>query len=911
MELRVLIQQKIAQKIAPLCALKKTALIITISATTALVPVFSAIAQTAPKPAPPKPVAVPATPASAGRVAAPIPPGTVRAINVTGNERLEPETVRSYIGLIPGDKYDVQIIDEGIKRLYATELFADVTIRVDNEVLTVAVRENPVLNRIITEGNKRIKDEDLDKEIKLAPRQIYTRSKVRADVARIIELYRRKGRFAATVDPKVVQLPQNRVDLVYEINEGPKSKVRQINIIGNTKYSDGELRSVMFTRQSRWFRLFTSNDTYDPDRATADGQKLRQFYLTEGYADFRVTSQVAELTPDRKDFIMTFVVEEGERYKFGKVDLTSEIKDLKPEGYKALLPMKEGEWYNAKQIDDTIELLTNTAGLFGYAFADVNPKIKRNKDTRTMDITFKVEDAPRVYVERIDINGNTRTEDQVIRREFRLAEGDAFNSFKVKRSKERIQGLGYFQEKLEVEQKPGSAPDKVVLEVNVEEKSTGQLSLGAGFSSLESFIFNLGLAERNFLGKGYDLRSNFELSSFRNQIDIGFTNPYFLGRNLSAGIDVFRRDANDANFGQLGSAASRRDLEFSQLDTGFQLRVGFPVTEYWSYGLNYGLSQTNVTSRVAGTSSGFAAAPGFAGQFVCQQVTSTYDDLNGNGIQDAGEPIVPLAFDASPFLCDTFGKRTTSALGHSIAYNSLNNSARPSSGQRFVFSQSLAGLGGSVNYLRTTANYDAFFPFDLGKLGSNWVLRLGAQGGHIAKLGGTQGIRLTDRFNLGTPQFRGFSFRGIGPRDCAYFDQTNACELTGSGQNNSRGLGLGGNVYYKGTAELEVPLGAAASELGLRASAFLDVGALWKLDFGNEIRNARTTVRDANGNITASTPLDFARIGGNTAKPRVSVGIGVSWNSPFGPFRIDISKALRKDPADETEVFQFNVGTSF
>ncbi len=906
MELSVLGNIMTAQK-AHSSAVKNTALVLGLTVTTALVVITDVYAQSA------APVA-PAAPASP-RVAAPIPPGTVRAINVVGNERLEPETVRSYIGLNIGDRYDVQVIDEGIKRLYATELFADVTIRVDREVLTVTVRENPVLNRIITEGNKRIKDEDLDKEIKLAPRQIYTRSKVRADVARIIELYRRKGRFAATVDPKVVQLPQNRVDLVYEINEGPKSKVRQINLIGNKKFSDSDLREVMFTRQSRWYRLFTSNDTYDPDRATADGQKLRQFYLTEGYADFRVTSQVAELTPDRKDFIMTFVIEEGPRYKFGKVDLTSEIKDLKPEGYKALLPMKQGEWYNAKQIEDTIELLTNTAGLFGYAFADVNPKIKRNKDTNTMDITFQIEDAPRVYVERIDVNGNTRTEDQVIRREFRLAEGDAFNSFKVKRSKERIQGLGYFQEKLEVEQKPGSTPDKVVLEVNVEEKSTGQLTLGAGFSSLESFIFNLGLAERNFLGKGYDLRSNFELSSFRNQIDIGFTDPYFLGRNLSAGIDVFRRNANDANFGQF-SNINRRDLEFSQLDTGFQLRAGFPVTEFWSYGLNYGLSQTNVTSRVARTSSGFTILdPALitsdpTKNFACQQVSQSFDDVNANGVFDAGEPIVARAFDASPFLCETFGKRTTSAVGHSIAYNSLNNSVRPSSGQRFIFSQSLAGLGGSVKYLRSTANYDVFFPFDLGKLGNNWVLRLGAQAGHIMTLGGDQGIRLTDRFNLGTPQFRGFTFRGIGPRDCAFSDATNSCEST-QGQGNTRGLGLGGNYYYKGTAELEVPLGTAASELGLRTSLFVDVGALWKLDLSKEIRNSRTTVRDVNGNILSATPLDFTRIGGNTAKPRVAVGIGVSWNSPFGPFRIDLSRALRKDPADETETFQFNVGTSF
>ncbi len=876
--------------------------LIAMAAATVLTP--GSIAQTqSPAKAPP-PAAAPV--AAPSRVAPPIPAGNVRAINVSGNERLEAETVRTYVQLLPGDRYDAQIVDEAIKRLYATELFADVVIRVDNDTLTVQVRENPVLNRIITEGNKRIKDEDLDKEIKLAPRQIYTRSKVRSDVARIIELYRRKGRFAATVDPKVVQLPQNRVDLVYEINEGPKSKVRQINFLGNKKFSDGDLRSELYTRQARWYRLFTSNDTYDPDRAVADGQKLRQFYLTEGYADFRVASQVAELTPDRKDFVMTFVIEEGDRYKIGKVDLDSKIKDLKPEVYRKLLPMKTGDWYNAKQVDDTIELLTNTAGLFGYAFADVNPRIKRDKAAHTMDITFNIEEAPRVYVERIDVNGNTRTEDKVIRREFRLAEGDAFNSVKVKRSKERIQSLGYFQEKLEVEQKPGSTPDKVVLEVNVEEKSTGQLTLGAGFSSLESFIFNLGLAERNFLGKGYDLRANFELSSFRNQIDLGFTDPYFLGRNLAAGIDVFRRDANDANFGQL---RNDRNLEYSQLDTGFQLRAGFPVTEYWAYSLNYGLSQTRVNSRGGNINSGFVLVPGTTNQFNCQQFV---------GNPNFGNPAFPnapqfLAADLSPLLCETYGTRTTSAFGHSFSYNSLNNAQRPSSGQRFIFSQSLAGLGGSVKYLRNTASYDVFYPIDLGKtLGNKWVLRVGAQGGYIKGFG-DRGVRLTDRFNLGTPQFRGFSYRGIGPRDCAYYDSgtatANDCNIVGN-SGNSRGLGLGGDIYYKGTAELEVPLGAAASELGLRASAFVDVGALWKLSLDNRIRQT-VNVIDGLNNDDGLPSFDPGRIRGNTPKPRVAVGIGVSWNSPFGPFRIDLTRALRKDPADETETFQFNVGTSF
>jgi outer membrane protein insertion porin family len=833
-------------------------------------------------------------------IAPPIGAGTVRSVQVAGNERIEADTVRTYVQLNPGDRYDATLVDEALKRLYATELFSDVTIRVNNDVLTVTVRENPVINRIVFEGNRRVKEDKLTEEVRLAPRQIYTRSKVRADVNRMIEVYRRSGRFAATIEPKVIQLEQNRVDLVFEINEGPKSKVRQINFIGNERFSSGDLREEIFTRQARWWRLFTSNDTYDPDRLSADREKLRQYYLTQGYADFRVSSAVAELTPDREDFIITMTIEEGERYKFGKIDLESKIRDLKAEDYKRIIPIEETSWYNAKQVEDTIELLQNTAGLFGYAFADIRPRIKRDREKRTMDVTFVINEAPRVYVERIDINGNTRTLDQVIRREFRLAEGDAFNSFKVKRSKERIQSLGFFQEKLEIEQKPGSTPDKVVLEVNVEEKSTGQLTLGAGFSSLESFIFNLGVAQRNFLGRGQDVRLNVELSSFRNQVDLSFTEPYFLGRNLAAGIDVFRRDASDASFGQFGDDFN---LDYSQLDTGFQLRLGFPVTEYWSYGLNYGLSQTSVRSAVGGQASGYRffpagstgvdlskALPGPAPGAVQRCVEITLD-AQGNAI---GVP------SASPFICDAYGKRTTSALGHSLVYDSLNNRARPSAGQRFVFSQQLAGLGGSVKYLRTTASYDHFFPMDLGPLGDRWVLRLGADGGHILGFGSRE-VRFTDRFFLGTPRFRGFAFRGIGPRDCNAFDPNDsanptapnpvfACEDIDRGQ---KGLNLGGNLYYQGTAELEVPLGAAASELGLRASAFVDVGALWSAKFDSDIE------------------FDQRRVFGDTPSPRVAVGIGVSWNSPFGPFRIDLTRALKKNPADETESFQFNVGTQF
>jgi len=797
--------------------------------------------------------------------------GTLRAVVVNGSERIEPDTVRSYVQLSPGDHYDPVLVDEALKRLYATELFADVTIREDNDILTVNVRENPIINRIVFEGNKALKEDKLTEEAKLAPRQIFTRSKVRADVNRIIELYRRNGRFAATIDPKIIQLDQNRVDLVFEITEGPKSKVRQINFIGNKVFSSGDIRGEMATRQARWWRMFTSNDTYDPDRLAYDREQVRQYYLKNGYADFRVVSAVAELTPDRRDFIVTMVVEEGERYRFGKVDLESKIKDLKPEVFKKMLLVKQGQWFNAKKMEDSVENLTDAAGLFGYAFVDIRPRIDREKDKRLMNVTFQINEAPRVYVERVSVNGNTRTQDKVIRREFRLAEGDAFNSFKVKRSKERIQSLGFFQEKLEVEQKPGSTPDKVVLEVNVEEKATGELQIGAGFSSLERFIANLAISERNFMGKGQTLRLDFSLSSYRNEIEVGFTEPYFMNRNLSAGISIFRRDLNSFRF----NTGNDRQTTYSQVETGFQLTSGFPLTEYWSLGLRYGLSYSDIT---------------LGDQFFN---LTAQDPIPNRTNCDR--------FSAGVFLCEAIGKRTTSSIGYSLVYNSLNSYYQPTAGQRFILSQDFAGLGG-VKYFRTRVDYDRFWP-----LGGGWVVRTGAEAGYVTGWGGDS-VNINDRYFLGGPRIRGFKIRGIGPRS------VRTREITVN--NVSQGVAelddsLGGQLYYLGGAEIEVPLGSAASELGLRTSAYVDVGSLWKIR--STVLPDSTTCSTATVNNVPTTTCTkiHEEIQGDTAKPRLSIGAGVSWNSPFGLFRIDVAKALVKQFGDEPQIFQFNIGTTF
>lgn len=810
----------------------------------------------------------------------------MRSVAIQGNQRIEADTVRTYVGLVPGTAYDQEVIDAAFKRLFATGLFADVVIRVRRGDVVVSVVENPIINRVVYEGNKALDDDELSEEVRMRPRTVYTRSRVRSDVQRIVELYRNKGRFGAIIEPKVIELPQNRVDLIFEISEGEKTGIRAVNFLGNRQYSDGDLRDEIATKEKRWWKFFGSNDTYDPDRLAYDREVLRQFYLTEGYADFRVISAVAELTPDRKDFFLTFTVEEGQVYDFGEVEVESDIRDLKPELLENLIPFETGDRYNAKLIEDTIESMTNAAGLFGYAFVDIRPRIRRDRKGRVMNITFQVLEAPRVYVERININGNVRTKEEVVRREFRLQEGDPFNLSRVERSKQRIQSLGFFQEELEIEQLPGSSPDKVVLEVNVEERATGSLSLGAGFSSFENFLFDFRIQQRNFLGRGQNLSVGLTLSSRRTQIDLGFTEPYFLGRNLSAGFNLFRSDLNN-----------RIESSFNQASTGVSLQASSLLTEFLSLGLRYTLRLDNVTvpdEFLDPIAIDFDLLRQDENGFLLPEPTGP-DDPVGIFTEDLNRPGV------SAFVIDSIGRQVTSSLGFSLVYNSLNNAIRPSRGQRAVFSVDFAGLGGDDRYIRTRLDYDYYK-----SLFAGFILRIGMEGGIIQGLG--RDVQVNDRFFLGGPRIRGFRIRGIGPRDVA--------STTG----RRGGDAIGGNKYYLGGAELEFPLGEAARELGLRASAFVDVGSLWGVDQTASLRE-RTEV------------FGQSTIFGNSPSPRISVGVGVSWNSPFGPFRIDFAKAIKQqstatifsdviDPAtgefvpvfrdvDQTETLQFNVGTQF
>ncbi|MBL26603.1 MAG: outer membrane protein assembly factor BamA [Rhodospirillaceae bacterium] len=624
----------------------------------------------------------------------------IQAISVVGNQRIEDSTILSYLRVAPGDRFDPERINDSLKSLYDTGLFADIRIGRDGNALVVSVVENPIVNRLAFEGNKRIKDDALEAEVQLHPRTVYTRTKVQQDAARLLEVYRRSGRFAATVEPKVISLDQNRVDLVFEINEGPLTGVRKIVFIGNHAFSDADLREAIQTKQTRWWRILSTSDNYDPDRLTADRELLRRFYLKNGYADFRVNSAVAELTPDRTDFYITFTIDEGERYRFGNINVESRLPELDPEAVSEDVLTEEEDWYDAEEVESTIQALTDAVGSLGYAFVDVKPKLDRDPETHTIAVDYQIEEGPRVYVERINIRGNVRTLDRVIRRNVALVEGDAFNSAKIRRSRKDINNLNFFSD-VNITNDPGSAPDQTVINVDVTEKSTGEVTLGAGYSSTDGVIGSVGVRERNLLGRGQDLSVRLAASSRTLDLDLSFTEPYFLNRDLSAGFDVFN---SEREFPESG---------FNRNTTGFTLRSGFPVTENITQTWNYTLRQVEIEALVG----------------------------------------------ASKVIIQEDGKRLESVIGQSLFYDRLDNRRDPSKGHYIRFQTDFAGIGGDVHYLRNKLEAAKYFP-----IWDETVFSVQAEAGYIFGLK-DEDILTSDRFFLGSQTFRGFAVAGLGPRD--------------------------------------------------------------------------------------------------------------------------------------------------
>ncbi|WP_373002805.1 outer membrane protein assembly factor BamA [Hyphomonas sp.] len=816
--------------------------------------------------------------------------GTIRSILVEGNQRIEARTVQSYLLVEPGDPFDAERIDLSLKTLFATNLFADVSIDRNGDDLLVRVVENPIINRVIFEGNKALKDDKFKEEIQAAPRGIFTAARVQADVQRILELYRQSGRFAAKVEPQYKPLEQNRVDLVFEITEGPVTGVRSINFIGNKDYSDSRLRSEIVTRQSRLWRFFSSNDNYDPGRLEYDREKLREFYQNSGYYDFRVTSAVAELTPDQKDFYITMTIDEGRQYDFGVVKVETALEKLNANALRAAVPIKEGDLFKGNLIETTIDTLTYAAGIAGYAFVDIRPQLDVNPETGRIDVTFAVDEGPRVYIERINIVGNTQTLDRVIRRELRISEGDAFNRILLDRSKNRVRSLGYFKD-VEIVETPGDGPDKSIVDVKVTEQPTGELSFAAGFSSVDSYLFDLSASQRNLRGRGQSVVARVSTSSRQQVVDLRFTEPRFLDRNLSAGVDVY---ATKQDFKDFGS--------YTAETIGAGLRVGFPLTERMQLGLSYKLQSDNVeipdftilldtatrftSTRTVQTAG--ADTPGDTSDDVYR--AATVDDFPNELIfVDQCDPLYLLR-DSN---CRSERNEISSIIGYSFFWDRTNDPTQPTRGFDFRFSQEAAGFGGDVKYLRTETSASMYRG-----IWKNVIASARFSAGYVFPLENGQGIRINNRFFRGGSTFRGFDVAGLGPREVVRVIDPATGEVVTTRRLNSQG----GNTYYQGTFELSLP-SVFPEEYGIKSALFADVGGLGTLR-GPDIS---PTVYFTD----PETGFPAVRITKDATSLRASAGLSVFWDSPFGPIRFDFSQILRKEDYDRTETFRFSTSTRF
>ena len=746
--------------------------------------------------------------------------GAIREIRVVGNKRVEPETVRTYLRFSIGDPYDAGKIDQSIRSLFATGLFADVRIDREGAGVVITVVENPVVNQVAFEGNREVDKATLSNEVQIKPRSIFTRAKAQADVQRILDVYRRQGRFAASVEPKIIELDSNRVNVVFEINEGGATKVQAINIIGNKAFSDSQLRDIITTTQSGWFDFIKGTNVYDPDRLALDRELLRQYYMKNGYADARIVSAGAELARDGSGFNITYVVDEGELFTFGKVDIESSLANVDPKSLYGELLTTPGATFDQSAMDRTIERITLAVSEQGFAFARVRPRAAREPGTRAINVTYVIDQGPRIYIERINVNGNLRTHDYVVRREFRLAEGDAYNPLLVDKAKKRLQVLGFFKA-VDIKRRPGSAPDRVVLDVDLVEQSTGELSFGAGYSTSEGVIGDVSITERNLLGKGQFLRLRLAGSAERLQADISFTEPRFLDRNLAAGFDLFHKTID------LSSTQS-----FVSRVSGGTVRLGFPISENLWLTNSYTLSSSEISD-----------------------------------VQDS----------ASLAIRQAEGEYITSSWGTSLAYDARNHPKNPTKGVYFQIGSDLAGLGGDVQYARVQGETRLYYPI------TERITLVGrAMAGHIQGWGG-EDVRLLDLFYKGGETIRGFDRAGLGPRDL----------LTGDA--------LGGSTYWSATAEVRFPLPFIPEDLGMSGAFFADVGSLYGA--GAEAK-ALNTQCPAGNKAVGICLADSSAI-------RASVGGSILWNSPLGPLRLDIAKAIIKQDFDEEQLIRFGASTKF
>jgi outer membrane protein insertion porin family len=784
---------------------------------------------------------------------------TANSIVVEGNRRVEADTVRSYFKGGPGGQMGPSEVDEGLKALYATGLFSDVRTSRAGGRLVVTVVENPVLNRVAFEGNKKAKDDQLKAEVQSKPRGTLSRPTVQADVQRIIEIYHRTGRFDVRVEPKIIDLPNNRVDLVFEITEGDKTGVKAVSFVGAHAFSSGRLMDIIKTSVSNWLSFLQTTDIYDPDRVEADRDLLRRFYLKHGYADVRIVSAVGEYDPAKKGFTVTFTIDEGPQYRVGTIDVSSNVRAIDSASLRSTLKLSTGSVYNADMVEKTVEVMTIEAAKRGYAFANVRPRGDRNFETKTINLVFVVEEGTRAYIERINVRGNIRTREYVIRREFDIGEGDAYNRALIDRAERRLKNLGFFKT-VKITNEPGSAPDRVVVNVEVEEQPTGEFSISGGYSTSDGFIAEASVADRNLMGRGQYAKATVSYGQFTRGVDLSFVEPYLLGYRMAGGIDLFAKQNQPTSYASYGTTT-----------IGTNLRLGFELTEELSLQPRYSVYRQEVTLPSIFNDcilSPNALINGGSGVTAANEAARVSPDVLPGGCYANGEAALPVRIELAS------GPVVVSLVGYTLAYNTVDNNKSPTSGLYAEIKQDLAGAGGDVNFIRTSFETRNYY-----ELVSDVVSVIHLQGGQISGWG-NKGLRMLDNFQMGPNLVRGFAPAGIGPRD----------ESPGSITNDA----LGGTMFWGASFEAQTPLYFLPKEIGIKMAAFADAGSLWgyKSETSWNVTGEQLTVADNNS-------------------IRSSVGVGLIWDSPLGPLRFDLAYPVTKQSYDRTQIFRFSGGTKF
>src|SRR5438067_9322395 len=794
-----------------------------------------------------------AAPLAAMLVSAPAAAQTVASIAVEGNRRVEVETIRSYFKPGPGGRLGQGRIDDGLKALIETGLFQDVRISRQGGKIVVTVVENPVIGRIAFEGNKKVKDDQLTAEIQSKPRGTFSRPMVQSDAQRIVEIYRHSGRYDVRVTPEIIEQPNNRVDLVFTIQEGAKTGIKSIEFVGNVAYSSYRLRDIIKTRESNLLSFLGGADVYDPDRVEADRDLIRRFYLKHGYADVQVVAALTEYDPERKGFLVTFKIEEGQQYRVGSVAFNSSIATLDGNTLSSFSHVYVGSVYNAEALEKSVEEMQIEASRRGYAFAIVHPRGDRNFDAHTVSIVFGIDEGPRTYIERINIRGNTRTRDYVIRREFDVSEGDAYNRALVDRAERRLKNLDYFKT-VKIATEPGSSSDRVILVVDLEEKSTGDFSVSGGYSTTDGALGEVSISERNFLGRGLFAKAAVQYGQYARGGSLSFVDPYLLDYRVAGGLDIFYREQLANNF-----------ISYGTKTLGFSPRLGFGLREDLTLQLRYSLYQqtislpgylANCNNNPANPFLAFNPSPAFVNTLpggAAQAVAMGAVDASGIGLwcYSDGEASLPIRKELAS------GKTLTSSVGYSLNYNTLDNNKNPTDGLLVDFRQDFAGVGGDVTYLKSAADLKYYTP-----LVADIVGLIHVQSGILNKIGSNE-LRMLDHFQMGPNLVRGFAPNGIGPRDINPFGTGDA---------------LGGTKCWGASAELQMPFWFLPKEVGLKGAVYADAGTLF--DYKGPTSwiatgevNTPGCVPPTRSPISPGTCLGLQYDSGNVVRSSVGVGL--------------------------------------